>query len=178
MYESDFSSYLHIFFQVLFLGSGDLRNVLVTVSQSSEAYHKFDIHLSDSCECVTARNFLIAHILLSEAFDPTITADIQYLWNIWYGCQWNETTRKRFINDVENVLACNWSNPHSSVILHEDPSNECVKRILNHWLTLVSTMTTDFVNKIVEQRYSKYCFFFLSCLHVSIFLFFQKAKFN
>ena len=137
---------------------------MVTVAQSSEAYHKFNMHLSDSCESVTVRNFLISHILLSEGFDPTNADDNQYLWNVWYGCQWNELTRKRFVKDVKRVLARKWSNPQSSVILHENPSNECVKRILNNWLTSVSNMKADFIYKIMEQRYFLYI-----GLHVSHF---------
>ena len=84
--------------QVLFLGSGDLRNALYMATQCSEAYHELEIHMSDGCEIVTARNFLIAHVMLSDLSSP---ADLQYLWDLWYGCLWNDIIKQRFLGDVK-----------------------------------------------------------------------------
>ena len=72
-------------FAGLFLGSGDLRNALYMAIQCSEAYHEFEIHMSDGCKIVAARNFLILQVIFSDSFDPSNATDLQYLWDLWYG---------------------------------------------------------------------------------------------
>ena len=147
----------------MFLGSGDLRNAFLTASLCSEAYETLDIHVSDGCEIVTARNFLISHILSS--FNPPSNDDIDYLWSIWYGLQWNEATRTRFVRDVKHLLAMPWSNSESPVILHETKVNACIKRILNSWLNTVCNMSSRVVDKIKQQRYAEpYKFIICFCL--------------
>ena len=50
--------------QVLFLGSGDLRNAIFMASECSEAYSKLDIHISDNSDIIIVRNFLIIQVVL------------------------------------------------------------------------------------------------------------------
>ena len=83
-----------IYMQVSFLASGDLRNVFFMASYCSEAYHELDIHISDSTDIITARNYLITQVIFSGSFDSESLTDCQYLWDLWYGFQWNKTTRK------------------------------------------------------------------------------------
>ena len=83
--------------QVLFLGSGDLRNALFTGAMLTEAYPELNIHMNDVFDLTVARNFLLINILLDEDFDPDVESDIQYLWDVWYSTQWTETTRARFV---------------------------------------------------------------------------------
>ena len=95
---------IYVIKKVLFLGSGDLRNALLMASQCSAAYHKLDIHLSNSSDTITARNYLIIHLILSPDFDSLPgSADFQYLWDLWYSFQWSKATRKHFIKDVRKL---------------------------------------------------------------------------
>ena len=49
----------------LFLGSGDLRNVLHLI-QTSPSSHQWEFHLVDINPCVVARNILFIHLLNDE----------------------------------------------------------------------------------------------------------------
>jgi len=135
----------------LFLSSGDLRNALLTASQCSDAYPELEIHLSDSCDIVTARNFLITHVIFSDSFDPSNPADLQYLWDLWYGSQWNDTTRQRFVRDVLELFEN--QSTHSSIIHCGATFNTQLNVILNNWLNTVCNMTISQTKQIVKQRY-------------------------
>ena len=150
MFASIYSFNLCI--QVLFLGSGDLRNALLMATQSSEAYHELDIYLSDSCDNITARNFLIAQVIYSEYFDPEIPSDMQYLWDLWYGSQWNEATRKQFVSNVLQLLSNLITS--TSVIPHGTKFNEKLRYILNSWLDSACNMTVTQTKKLVKQRFA------------------------
>ena len=138
--------------QVLFLGSGDLRNALLMASQCSAAYHKLDIHLSDSSDIFTARNYLFIHVILSPEFDSSPgSTDFQYLWDLWYSFQWSEATRKRFVRDVRKLLANQMTN--SSVIPHGAPFNQKLQKVLRSWLNTACNMSPQQMKTINEKRY-------------------------
>ena len=121
-------------------------------NQSSEAYHELDIHhMSDSCDSITARTFLIAaNVIFSEYFDPEILSDMQYLWDLWYGSQWNEATRKQFVSNVLQLLSNLLTS--SSVIPHGIKFNEKLRDILSSWLDTACNMTVTQTKKLVQQR--------------------------
>ena len=136
--------------QVSFLASGDLRNVFFMASYCSEAYHELDIHISDSTKIIIARNYLITQVIFSGSFDPESLTDCQYLWDMWYGFQWNEVTRKRFVRDVKQLLKNKLSN--SSVIPHGAKFNPILQKILRSWLNTVCNVTITETKNIVKQR--------------------------
>ena len=141
--------------QVLFLGSGDLRNALYMATQCSEAYHELEIHMSDGCEIVTARNFLISHVMLADSFDPSSPADLQYLWDLWYGCLWNDITSECFIQDVKQLMDNQFINP--SIISHGANFNGQLRKILKSWFNTASCkMTLAEINNILKQRFDYY----------------------
>ena len=101
--------------QILFLGSGDLRNALLTASQLTEAYPELNIHLNDDHDIVTARNVLFVHIILSNDNDSQNSADINYLKNV-------------------DLLSTKWA-----VNLEIDASGvKKLNKILLHWLDIVN----------------------------------------
>ena len=137
--------------QVLFLGSGDLRNALLMASQCSAAYHKLDIHLSDSCASITARSYLFIHLIFSCAFDSSPgSTDCQYLWDLWYSFQWSETTRTRFVKDVRKLLANKMTN--STVIPYGARFNQQLHKILKSWLNTACNMSVPQMKTINEKR--------------------------
>ena len=126
--------------QVLFLSSGDLRNALFMATHCSDAYPELDIHLSDCCDTITARNFLIAHVMLSDSFEPSSPSDMQYLWDLWYGFQWDEATRKRFVKDVKPLVENQQTN--SSVIPHGVKFGQKLSKIYKSWLGTACNMNS------------------------------------
>ena len=134
---------------MLFLGSGDLRNPLFMATQCSEAYHELDIHLSDSNDQIVARNILINHVIRSSEFNPKKPNDIQYLWELWYGFQWNDITKRRFIQDVKKLMA---GQTDPSFIPHGNNFNQQLKKILKSWLDTINSMSKQRMKKIKNQR--------------------------
>lgn len=72
---------------LLLLASGDIRNLLCTVSDLSlrerhERPKSLNFHLNDYDPSVVARNAVLVEVAC--AIDPDIPADVDFLWNIWY----------------------------------------------------------------------------------------------
>ena len=120
-------------------------------SQCSAAYHKLDIHLSDNSDIITARNYLIIHVILSPDFDSSPgSTDFQYLWDLCYSFQWSETTRKRFVKDVRKLLVNQMTN--SSVIPHGAQFNQRLQKVLRSWLNTACNMSPQQMKTINEKR--------------------------
>jgi hypothetical protein len=136
--------------QVLFLGCADLRNVLLTSSKLTDAYKKLDAHFSADSEFLVARSVMIAHIILSDDFHPENSDDLQYLWDVAYSLQWNEHTKKRFIKNIKQLLAGQWS---SKIILPASDDIECLKDFAREWLNKGCNIPTKCANGLVQERY-------------------------
>ena len=133
------------------MGSGDLRNVLLTGSQLSDAYKKLNIHLNDDYDFVTARNILIIYIMLSDDFDPSNPVDIDYIWDVWYSLQWTEDTRQRFLKHVEQLLSAGWAES-GRINIPDSQGVEIFKTALNSWQKM-DLITIENAKSIVEKRY-------------------------
>ena len=137
----------------MLLGSGDLRNALLTVSKLLIGYKELNIQLNDDYDIITARNVLLAHIILSDDFDPAKPSDLAYLWDVWYSLQWLEETKQRFIKDIQNLLSGNLA-----ARCKIDPFGfERLNSILHSWLAMasgeVSSVSIDNIGIILLNRY-------------------------
>jgi len=145
----------------------------MTTAKLTEAYHKVNFHLiSDDSEPTIARNILIAHIILSDGFDPLNPTDLQYLWDVWYSLQWNEATKKRFIKDVKQLLAGLWTN--SQIIKIPDAKGvEQLKQICSFWLETASNAI--FREKVVgpNSKIVEHLTHFLNMFTLLIFIFYM-----
>jgi hypothetical protein len=74
------------------LGCGDIRNLLWTAGQC-KSQQALSFHLNDHSPAVCARNVLLLYI--AQHMNPDISADVQYLWDVWYNGFWGEDTRQR-----------------------------------------------------------------------------------
>ena len=128
-----------------------MRNAFFMAYKCSDAYPELDIHMSDSCDIIVARNVLITQVILEDSFDPENLTDCQYLWELLYGCQWTNGTRQRFIRDAKKLLTGKFTN--LSVIFHGAMFNQTLQKILKSWLDTASNMTELQINKILKQRY-------------------------
>ena len=123
----------------MLLGSGDLKNVLMTTAHLTDAYKKVNFHLTDYSESLIARNILMAHIIHSDGFNPSNPTDLQYLWDVWYHLQWNEATKKRFITDVKQLMAGQWTN--SGIHISNPKEVEQLREISGVWLETASDVS-------------------------------------
>ena len=113
----------------------------MTTAKLTDAYKIVNFHFSDDSKSVLARNILLVHIILSDDFDPENLNDIKYLWDVWYSLQWNNVTKKRFIKDVQQVLAGQWVN---SLISIPDPNGvQQLNDILRFWLDTATNIILE-----------------------------------
>ena len=87
--------------QILFLGSGDLRNALVAAGKNLNSIH---IHLNDLNPSIVARNILILKVISAPDFDTKNKEDIAFLWDLWYNAEWPISTRDRFKLVLKKLL--------------------------------------------------------------------------
>jgi hypothetical protein len=157
--------YLLLLLQILFLGSGDLRNVLLSIAKLSEAFNEINMQLNyDFNIVITARNILLAHIILADNFDPTDPRDLIYLWDVWYSLQWTEDTNKRFMKDVKDLLSRQWTEN----LKIDSAGLDFLNQILHHWLAVALGRTSASVKNIksiLSKRYIK-----LSSIKIILFL--------
>jgi hypothetical protein len=126
----------------------------MTTATLTDAYEKLNIHFNDDSESIIARNFLMIHIILADGFDPTNPTDLQYLWDIWYHQQWNKATKIRFIKDVKQLLADQWS-PDLVNSIPNTKGVEQFKKICSFWLNSVD-LKANHVEAVLENRYVEF----------------------
>ena len=115
-----------------------MRSPLTTAIGAS--HNQFlHIHINDISLPIIARNILILKIICSPEFDPKMEIDFDYLWHLWYDATWSETTLKRFLKDVkellEQPLPHNIFIPESSIYLKE------LRAVWTDWLYLVKKIS-------------------------------------
>ena len=138
-----------------------MRNALWTVEKLKEAYYKVNFHIQDGYDTVVARNILIAHIMLSQDFDPENPTDIQYLWDVWYSLQLTESTRKRFVKNVKQLMATCQSNP--TIVIPEAKYFKKMKVVFNCRLDAVCNIKPSSVSSGLKERYLFACLNFNQC---------------
>ena len=122
----------------------------MTSATLTDAYKKLNIHFNDDSESIIARNILMANIILSVSFDPSNPTDLQYLWDVWYQLQWNRATKTRFIKDVKQLLAGQWSPGLVNCI--PDPKGvEQLKKICTFWLDSVDLKANQMKNILTNR---------------------------
>ena len=134
-----------IFSQVLFLGCNDLRKPLTTAI-GTRHIPNLHIHVNDSSMTIIARNILLTNIISSLDFNPDNEGDMAYIWDIWYNATWPESTLKRFLNDVENLL--NEPLP-ANIIISDSQHLEALQSVWTEWLTFIHSSS---IEDILAQR--------------------------
>lgn len=123
--------------QILLLGSGDVRNVLFTISELSQRPREaipasLSFHLNDHDPSILARNVIILEIVRS--IHPDNELDIEFLWNLWYNLALSGEELKRLQAILENLTSPKYV---SKVVQYgsKDVFTECLQ-IWNDWLGL------------------------------------------
>ena len=113
---------------LLLLASGDIRNVLCTVSDLSlrkrhERPKSLNFHLNDYDPSVVARNAVLVEAAC--AINPDVPADVDLLWNIWYNLALSKEHFERLRNVLSELLEKDFDSDESvlrfqdSVVLRE-----------------------------------------------------------
>lgn len=93
---------------ILFLGVGDIRNLLFTVSElcqrSEDAVpERLCCHLNDCDLSVLARDVIILESVCS--IDPCSDHDVDFLWNIWYNLALSRADSKRLKQIIQSLTS-------------------------------------------------------------------------
>ena len=126
---------------MLFLGCGDLRSPLTTANGISKNQF-LHIHINDNNLLIIARNILILKTISSPEFDTSKDTDMNYMWHLWYDAIWPESTLKRFIKDIQELLE--QPLPHTIFIPESSIYLERLRAVWTEWLEIVmSTCVED-----------------------------------
>ena len=117
---------------MLFLGCGDLKNAFTTASDINPNQY-LHIHINDNNLLIMARDILILKIVTSLEYDTSKEADVDYVWHLWYDATWPQSTHKRFMKDVQDLLS--QPLPHNIFIPESSIYLERLKVIWTEWLS-------------------------------------------
>lgn len=126
-----------------------MRNALCTAAQVTDSYQKLSVHMTDTNELVVARNILLSHIMFTV--DASNPIDMSYLWDVWHSLNWSESTRIRFVKDLEHLLTFQWATV-ANILIEAGYAVKLLKRVFKAWLENISNMTVESIAKISKQR--------------------------
>jgi hypothetical protein len=126
----------------LFLGSGDIRNILYLI-HTSPAVSEWEFDVVDNNPSVVARNLLFLQILNDE----TISVDI--LWNIWYDFVLNKSVYSYLHQLIQK-------NSINNLELIHDVGRPVIAKVFKEWLKLFESIGKE---KACKQRHDHllYC---------------------
>ena len=143
---------------LLLLASGDVRNILFTVSEMSrrkpeERAKRLNFHLNDYDPTVVARNAIILEV--ASTINPDIPEDINFLWNIWYNMALSEAHYARLQQIISAFVDKNFDGRDQSALRFQDSAvhEEC-RDIWKDWrgLDLDVRSVKEERNKFVEEN--------------------------
>ena len=142
---------------LLLLASGDIRNVLCTVSDLSlrkrhERPESLNFYLNDYDPSVVARNAVLVEAAC--AINPEIPDDVDFLWNIWYNLAISKAHFDRLRNVLSELLEKDFESD-GSVLKFQDSAvlREC-RDIWKDWrdLDLEVQSIKESRNRLIEER--------------------------
>ena len=130
--------------QVLFLDCKDMLHIFSTIFHSKDNGNLL-IYVNSASGLTIARNIVMLKII--EDFDPENVDDIIFLCDVWYNTQWSETTKNRFLRNIQELT--NDKLPRNCNIHGDD---KIIKNIWNCWASSVVNMTAELKNSILIER--------------------------
>lgn len=139
---------------LLLLASGDVRNILYTVSEMSlrkpQEYPKIlNFHLNDYDPTIIARNAVLLEV--AGSINPDVSEDMNFLWNIWYNMALSEAHFVRLQQILSAFVEKSFDDADPSVLKFQDGAvlEEC-RNIWKDWKGL------DLDVKSVKEDRNKY----------------------
>lgn len=143
---------------LLLLASGDIRNVLCTVSDLSlrkrlERPESLNFHLNDYDPSVVARNAVLVETAC--AINPDIPADVDFLWNIWYNLALSKDHFDRLCNVLSKLLETDFDSGESVLKFQNSAVLMECRDIWKDWrdLDLDVKSIKESRNRLIEDRH-------------------------
>lgn len=145
--------------EMLFLGCGDIRNVLHTLhvlhkdGTTKSKGQTINIHLNDIENGVLARNMILLYLV--QTIDPANAEDLKFMWGTWYDCLLSPDHTKRLKQLMKELSTI----PTSSfdVYFGNLHTEICIKEALQSWLKVESIsgkLTNDKREAFIRERYT------------------------
>ena len=162
---------------LLLLGSGDVRNILYTVSEITlrkpqECPKILNFHLNDYDPTIVARNAALLEI--AGSINPDVSEDMNFLWNIWYNLALSEAHFVRLQQILSSLVEKSFDGSDPSALKFEDSDvmNEC-HEIWKDWngMDLDVTSVKKDRNKFIDEKgfnVDYQCSFVLSQMQMAI----------
>ena len=139
---------------LLLLASGDVRNVLYTVSEISlrkaqECPKSLSFHLNDYDPSVVARNAILLEV--TSSINTDVADDVDFLWNTWYNMTLSEAHFSRLQRILSEMIDKGFDSNEWTVLNFQDGAvfKEC-RDIWKDWIKL------DLNVKSVKEERSKF----------------------
>ena len=131
------------------LGCGDIRTAL---SPSTTIQRALQIYVNDACPNIIARHIFLLKIITQLQFNPEQEEDLSYVWSVCYDSFWTEATKKRFSEDVKDLLERGL--PEGTTFMENVSNSDRNKkeRVTAVWKQWLSSLTTTSVFKIKQER--------------------------
>lgn len=143
---------------LLLLASGDIRNVLCTVSDLSlrkrlELPESLNFHLNDYDPSVVARNAVLVEAAC--AINPDFPADVDFLWNIWYNLALSKDHFDRLCNVLSKLLETDFDSGESVLKFQNSAVLMECRDIWKDWrdLDLDVKSIKGSRNRLIEDRH-------------------------
>jgi len=156
---------------LLLLASGDVRNILFTVSEISlkktqERPKSLSFHLNDYDPSVVARNAILLEV--AGSINTSVSGDIDFLWNIWYNMTLSAAHFLRLRQVISGLIEKSFEGSEMTVLKFQDSAvlKEC-RDIWKDWMRLdlnvksVKEERNKFVEDAMQVKRSKmdnHCF--------------------
>lgn len=139
---------------LLLLASGDVRNILFTVSEISlkktqNCPKSLSFHLNDYDPSVVARNAILLEV--AGSINTSVSGDIDFLWNIWYNMTLSAAHFLRLRQVISGLIEKSFDGSEVTVLKFQDSAvlKEC-RDIWEDWMTL------DLNVKSVKEERNKF----------------------
>ena len=125
---------------LLVLASGDVRNILFTVSEISlkktqNCPKSLSFHLNDYDPSVVARNAILLEV--AGSINTSVSGDIDFLWNTWYNMTLSAAHFLRLRQVISGLIEKSFDGSEMTVLNFQDNAvlTEC-RDIWKDWMTL------------------------------------------
>ncbi|XP_067687618.1 uncharacterized protein [Haliotis asinina] len=146
--------------EMLFLGCGDIRNVLHTI----HVLHKdgttkskgqiLNIHLNDFEKGILSRDLILLYLV--RAIDPASDQDMRFMWGIWYDCLLSQDHDQR----LQYVLQELSTAPASTfdVYFGNLQTENCTREVLSSWISAETSgkVTRDKREAFIRNMHQDY----------------------
>ncbi|BDA51223.1 hypothetical protein COCOBI_18-1000 [Coccomyxa sp. Obi] len=122
-------------FEALFLGCGDVRNVLATARDASKfrSLKHLTVHINDKERQIIARAALL--LLLASELDAGCEEDMHFLWDVWYCLDLSHAQNSRLKKYLDRLMAGDYGK---RVDMNFSMGEEAVRGVWRGWIRLAA----------------------------------------